>query len=94
MIGSTTMLAQDEEKQERSKKMDRAEVEKAIKVKKIAYITESLELTPDEAEKFWPIYNEFESKKMAVTKDMFMHFDKKEEKPEKAEKTEEPKEEK
>lgn len=30
---------------------------------KIAYFTENLELTPEEAEKFWPLYNEYDSKK-------------------------------
>ncbi|WP_121665732.1 hypothetical protein [Mesonia aquimarina] len=33
-----------------------------IKSLKTAYITETLELTSKEAEKFWPIYNEFERK--------------------------------
>jgi len=30
-----------------------------IKAQKIAYITDALELTPSESEKFWPLYNEF-----------------------------------
>lgn len=29
---------------------------------KIAYITEKLSLTPAEAQKFWPLYNEFQEK--------------------------------
>lgn len=33
-----------------------------IKSLKTAYITETLELSSQEAEKFWPIYNEFERK--------------------------------
>ncbi|MDR6300797.1 hypothetical protein [Mesonia maritima] len=33
-----------------------------IKSLKTAYITETLELSSKEAEKFWPIYNEFERK--------------------------------
>ena len=31
-----------------------------IKALKTAYITNALELSPSEAEKFWPVYNEFE----------------------------------
>ncbi len=31
-----------------------------VKAYKIAYITDKLDLTPEEAEKFWPIYNENE----------------------------------
>lgn len=34
-----------------------------IKAQKIAFITEKLSLTSEEAEKFWPIYNEIEAKK-------------------------------
>ncbi|GAB5564538.1 MAG: hypothetical protein Wins2KO_16010 [Winogradskyella sp.] len=34
-----------------------------IKSQKIAFITERLNLTSEEAEKFWPIYNEIEEKK-------------------------------
>jgi hypothetical protein len=33
-----------------------------IKAQKIAFITEQLNLTPDEATKFWPVYNQFETK--------------------------------
>ena len=35
---------------------------------KIAYFTENLELTPEEAEKFWPLYNDFQSKKREVSR--------------------------
>ena len=31
-----------------------------IKAQKVAFITEQLSLTPQEAQKFWPIYNKFE----------------------------------
>src|SRR5690606_1178834 len=34
-----------------------------IKSLKVAFITEKLELTPKEAQSFWPIYNEHQSKK-------------------------------
>jgi Spy/CpxP family protein refolding chaperone len=33
-----------------------------VKAMKIGYITEKVNLTSEEAQKFWPIYNEFESK--------------------------------
>ena len=33
-----------------------------IKALKTAYITEKISLTPSEAEKFWPVYNNFEEK--------------------------------
>ena len=31
-----------------------------LKAYKTAYLTEQLDLTPDEAEKFWPVYNAYE----------------------------------
>ncbi len=35
----------------------------AIKIKKIGFLTEQLNLTTAEAEKFWPLYNELDKKK-------------------------------
>ena len=37
-----------------------------IKALKIAFITNELALTPDEATKFWPIYNTFEDKQSDI----------------------------
>jgi hypothetical protein len=42
---------------------DRADKIRSIKV---AYITERLNLTSQEAEKFWPVYNEFENQKNEI----------------------------
>ena len=36
------------------------EREERIKAQKIAFISNELELTPEEAEKFWPVYNQYE----------------------------------
>ena len=35
--------------------------EDRIKAEKIAYLTDAMDLTPSEAEKFWPVYNMAES---------------------------------
>lgn len=51
LLSVTISLAQD--------RMDRNEKIKALKT---AYITEKLDLTKAEAEKFWPIYNAFEER--------------------------------
>ena len=32
-----------------------------IEALKIAFITQKLELSPDEAQKFWPVYNQYEN---------------------------------
>ena len=37
-----------------------------IKALKVAYITEQLKLTPEEAQRFWPVYNEFEDKRQKL----------------------------
>lgn len=39
-----------------------------FKAEKVAYFTAALNLTPKEAEVFWPVYNEFESKKWELSK--------------------------
>jgi Spy/CpxP family protein refolding chaperone len=35
---------------------------------KIAYFTENLDLTPEEAQKFWPVYNNYENQKHQLMK--------------------------
>ncbi|KOH42820.1 hypothetical protein [Sunxiuqinia dokdonensis] len=37
-----------------------------IKAEKVAFLTQKLELTPGEAQKFWPVYNEFEEKRFEI----------------------------
>lgn len=37
-----------------------------FKSQKIAFITEKLNLTPKEAQAFWPVYNQFESERMEI----------------------------
>ncbi len=45
-----------------------------IKALKTAHITEQLELTPSEAETFWPIYNEYDKKLQEVRKKERIEF--------------------
>lgn len=40
-----------------------------IQAAKIALITQRLELTPDQAEKFWPVYQEFTNKQLELRKE-------------------------
>jgi Spy/CpxP family protein refolding chaperone len=44
------------------------EKQEQIKSIKVAFITNELSLTPDEAAKFWPVYNTFEDKQVAIRK--------------------------
>ena len=41
-----------------------------IKAQKSAFITARLELTPEEAQQFWPVYNEFDDKQDVIRKEM------------------------
>lgn len=48
------VFAQDKDKHEM--------MEKKLKAKKIAYISDNLDLSPEEAQSFWPLYNAFNEK--------------------------------
>jgi len=55
-------FAQDEEIPQPQDQKVRDKIEAA----RIAYITDQLQLTPGEAEKFWPIYREFAEKRRGI----------------------------
>jgi Spy/CpxP family protein refolding chaperone len=40
-----------------------------IDAQKVAFITDQLQLTPDEAQKFWPVYNQLNSQKEELNRD-------------------------
>ena len=48
-LGSSSALAQDRNEN--------------VEAAKIAYITDKVELTADQAQRFWPLYNEYEAKR-------------------------------
>lgn len=39
-----------------------------FKAERVAFITDAINLTPAEAEKFWPVYNEFDRKRLDLMK--------------------------
>ena len=41
-----------------------------IKAEKISFFTEKMNLTPAEAQTFWPVYNEFEKKRFDIQKEI------------------------
>ncbi len=47
---------------------DRKKEREKIEALKVAHITEELNLTQSEAQKFWPIYNDFEEKRQSLRK--------------------------
>ena len=63
LLASGGLFAQPEHKGPKHERKDR------IKAHKIAFISSELELTPKEAEKFWPVYNEYEAKIDEVRKE-------------------------
>ncbi|MEO6541551.1 MAG: hypothetical protein ABIN74_11185 [Ferruginibacter sp.] len=59
LLGSVSMvLAQDQPDGER------------VKALYVAYVTQQLQLTPEEAQKFWPLHTQFEAEIKAVNKDL------------------------
>lgn len=46
----------------------RQEKRENIQAMKIAFITKKLDLTPEEAQQFWPIYNQYSDKTMELRK--------------------------
>lgn len=45
-----------------------------VKSMKIAFITNELKLTPDEAAKFWPLFNEFEDKQKVIRQSKIKNY--------------------
>ncbi len=39
---------------------------------RIGFFTKKMNLTPEEAEKFWPVYNEYQKQKNAIQRDRFI----------------------
>lgn len=68
-ITSLTSFAQDGPLRERFKQK-----KEQVKSLKVAFITNELDLTPDEAAKFWPLYNAFEDKQQEIRKQKMKAF--------------------
>lgn len=49
---------------------NRQEVEERYRAQKIAFITDKMQLTPEEAQLFWPLYRQMEAEKDALSKEM------------------------
>ncbi len=54
---------------------DRKEHRERIKALKVAYITQELSMDPQLAQKFWPIYNNYESKKLELHRREHINLD-------------------
>ncbi|MCD6090691.1 MAG: hypothetical protein J7J72_04265 [Bacteroidales bacterium] len=49
---------------------NRMEIEKRYRSQKIAFITDEMQLTPEEAQVFWPLYKQFENEKDGLANEM------------------------
>jgi hypothetical protein len=49
---------------------DRTQMRERIKSERIAFITEQVKLSPEEAQSFWPVYNNFTSELEQIRKDL------------------------
>ena len=69
---SLTMTAQPDTKGPKGPKGSKGpknqEKKENIEALKIAFITDKLELTPEEAQKFWPVYNQYADKLVEIRK--------------------------
>ena len=75
VLTAFAMPLQAQTKQERETiAKNRKEMGEKIKASKIAYITQHMNLSPEEAEKFWPIYNEQEQKREEITHSIMERF--------------------
>jgi len=57
---------------------DRGKVKEKIDARKIAFLSERLDLTPDEAQKFWPEYNMYTKEMEEVKGELRQHRNKEE----------------
>lgn len=64
-LGGTTAFAQDKHHHERREHVEAA---------KVAYLTDKMGLSPEQAQKFWPIYNEHEAKRRELVKGYRIDF--------------------
>ncbi|PIQ22813.1 MAG: hypothetical protein COW65_00935 [Cytophagales bacterium CG18_big_fil_WC_8_21_14_2_50_42_9] len=63
---STNLQAQHHRQLTPEQQVARQERMQKIQNAKIAYITEKLNLEPEQAQKFWPVYNQYEKEKNAL----------------------------
>lgn len=65
---SVQVMAQDNA-QPSSENIDKAKIAQTIEALKVAYITKELNLSTDEAQKFWPLYNGLSSEMKRARQD-------------------------
>lgn len=69
LLFSVPLLAQENDNQPPDEIVDNAKITQSIDALKMAYISKELNLTPDEAQKFWPVYNGYSNELKKARKD-------------------------
>ncbi len=71
LILATGVTAQEqkERKEDKKRKQKSERRDSRMEAKKIGYITEELDLSTEEAQKFWPVYNEFQEKMKSLNEE-------------------------
>lgn len=65
LLGGLSMIkAQD------GQAIDEKNKQEKIRSLYVAYVTQQLQLTPDEAQKFWPVHTQFENDMKSVNRDL------------------------
>ena len=63
LLASTVAMAQESDPQIPENKLQE------IKAQKVAYLTQKMDLTPEESQKFWPVYNLYDKELEALRKE-------------------------
>ncbi len=48
---------------------NKKQMQEKIEARKVSFMTNRLELSPEEAQQFWPVYNEYQAKRKAIKKE-------------------------
>lgn len=77
MLSQMSISAQQDNEEMTAKKTERNQAEKMerIQAQKIAFISTELNLTVEEAQQFWPIYNEYTNQRRELKKDKKINHD-------------------
>jgi hypothetical protein len=68
MVQSFSVTAQADKHKNGQKGANYGGKHEKMEAQKIAFITQEVNLTPDEAKLFWPVYNEYEAKRQEMRK--------------------------
>ncbi len=63
------IFAQENEAKDQDEVIENSKMAQSIDALKMAYITKELNLSPDEAQKFWPVYNNYSNELKKARKD-------------------------